>query len=427
MMKAEGLYKIMAKKKRNAKRKKKSYAGLIAFIVVLFVLVGLYGAAGYYFSTHFLPGTSLNNTDVSLLSIGQAKDMLISNAEAYNLTLYEQDHNQETINSSDIELKAAVSRDFDRILDLRKGMMWIINLFGDNHYTLDDNMLSYEYDSELMSEVINELECVNPQYPVEAKNAELVLMNGEFKIVPESVGNVAERDKLEEKIIDAVQTQKPALNLIKEGLYKTPKIKADDEDLIAKKAVCDEIVNMKITLQFGMKDEIVDIETISKWIKAEKNDSGEYVIKTVDKNIKSYVSQLAETYDTVGKTKHFTTHTGDIIDITTGDYGWLLDQEESVKKLKKIVQEKKSVTVNLTEGTEKSVEWWLRTAVGYDANGGDYYGTSYAEVSIAEQHMWLYLDGAVALETDVVTGNPNYGNDTPMGAFRIPIISRTQY
>ena len=65
------------------------------------------------------------------------------------------------------------------------------------------------------------------------------------------------------------------------------------------------------------------------------------------------------------------------------------------------------------------MEWWTRTGVGYDSNGQDYYGNTYAEVSITEQHMWMYKDGEVVFESDVVTGNPNLGNDTPIGAFRI--------
>lgn len=410
----------MKKKKRKAKRnKEKSYAGLIAVVVALIVLVGMYSVAGVYFSTHFLPGTTLNNTDVSLLSIDGAKEMLVSSSEMYSLTLYEQDRHQETINSSDIELKTSVSEDFNHILDSESGFLWLVNLFKDKSYTLDEGVLTYEYDESLLGKVIDKLQCVKPQYPIEAKDAELVLMNGEFKIVPESVGNVAHRDDLEEKIKYAVETQKPSINLEAEGVYDMPKVKSDDEDLIAKKAACDEIVDMVITLKFGMKDEEIGIDTIAGWVKAEKNDDGAYELKTIDKKVKAFVKTLAEEYDTVGKPKAFTTHTGDVVDITTGDYGWLMDQDEAVEKLEKLVLAKKSVTVDLTEGTEQSAEWWLRTAVGYDANGGDYYGTTYAEVSIAEQHMWMYQDGEIVLDTDVVTGNPNLGNDTPVGAFRI--------
>lgn len=38
-------------------------------------------------------------------------------------------------------------------------------------------------------------------------------------------------------------------------------------------------------------------------------------------------------------------------------------------------------------------------------------GNTYAEVNLTTQHMYYVKDGQIALETDVVTGNPNKGND----------------
>ncbi len=407
------------KKTRRSSSKKKSHAGLIVFSVLLVLLIGAYGAAGFYFSRHFLPGTSLNNTDVSLMSLDEAKDRLLESSRSYKLTLVEQDYYQETINGTDVGLDAVVSDGFYKLLDMQSGMEWIVNLFRDKNYTLEEGTITYKYDEDMLEEAIDSLECVDPQYPIEAKDAEIVLMDGMFMVVPESIGNTAHREDLEEKIKDAIVAQEATLNLLQEGLYDTPKVYADDEDIVAKKAICDEIVNMTVKLEFGMREELIDIQNIAGWISTEKNSSGEYVLKVNDSKVKEYVKGLAETYDTYQKPKAFNSHSGNVVEITTGDYGWKMDQEKAVEKLKKIVLGKKSVEVNLTDGSEDSIEWWERMAVGYDSNGNDYYGTTYAEVSIAEQHMWMYQDGQVVLETDVVTGNPNLGNDTPVGAFKI--------
>lgn len=412
----------MKKKKSKAKyvsKKKKSHAGLIVLVIVLVLLVGAYGAGGFYFSQHFLPGTTLNNTDVSGLTLDQAKSRLLASSENYMLTLQEQNYNQETIDGSDVGLTADVSDKFNSLLDSQSGPDWILNYFRDKNYILEEGTISYSYDNDMLEKIIDGLECVDPQYPVEAQDAEVVLMDGEFKIIPESVGNIAHRDVLEEKIKYAIETQQSSINLEEEGIYDMPKVYDDDEDLIAKKAACDEIVDMTLTFQFGMREETVDIQTIVDWIKVDKNGSGEYELKTNDDKIKEYVNYLSETYDTYQKPKTFTAHSGSVVEITTGDYGWKLNQETTLEKLKALVLAKQSATVELTSGSEDSVEWWERMAVGYDSNGNDYYGTTYAEVSIDEQHMWMYQDGEVVLETDVVTGNPNLGNDTPKGAFKI--------
>ena len=44
-------------------------------------------------------------------------------------------------------------------------------------------------------------------------------------------------------------------------------------------------------------------------------------------------------------------------------------------------------------------------------------GNTYAEVDLTTQHMWFIKDGQIALETDIVTGNPNKGNATPQGTY----------
>ena len=40
-------------------------------------------------------------------------------------------------------------------------------------------------------------------------------------------------------------------------------------------------------------------------------------------------------------------------------------------------------------------------------------GGSYVEISISAQHMWVYKNGRLVLDTDVVTGNTGVGNGTP--------------
>src|SRR5699024_5856960 len=54
-------------------------------------------------------------------------------------------------------------------------------------------------------------------------------------------------------------------------------------------------------------------------------------------------------------------------------------------------------------------------------------GNSYVEIDIARQHMWIYRDGNLVLETDIVTGNPNKGNGTPTGVGKIWSRERDRY
>lgn len=51
--------------------------------------------------------------------------------------------------------------------------------------------------------------------------------------------------------------------------------------------------------------------------------------------------------------------------------------------------------------------------------GGKSVGNTYIEVSIKQQHMWMYVDGKLYVETDVVTGNDDGVHNTPRGTYKI--------
>ena len=408
-----------SRKKRAKHSSNRSHAGAIIFVVFLVLLICAYGAAGYYFSQHFLPGTTINGSDVSLMTLEQGRQVVESSVDSYRLTLVEQDFNKEVIEGSEIELTASASDDFDKLLDLQSGLKWIVNMFESKKITLDESMINYSYDEDLLSDMVDSLQCVAPQYPIEAKNAEIVLIDGKFGISPESVGNVAHRDELEEKIKEAIVTQTEKIDLEDEGLYDMPEIYSDDPALQEQKVLYDEMNDLVITLKFGQKSVPIGVNTTAGWLKTGKNPDGSYRINLITNEIKKYVKTLANTYDTYDKTKFFNSHAGNVVEITSGDYGWMLDQEYAVDMIKGFLLNRESPTIDLTDNSEESNKWWYRKAVFYDAEGAGYYGNTYAEVSIAEQHMWMYQDGVVVYETDVVTGNPNLGNSTPVGAFRI--------
>ena len=403
--------------KKTKKKKKGSGAALIAVLVFLLLLIVGYGSAGYYFSTHFLPGTRLNDVNVSLKSVNEARELIRATTDGYKVTLAEQENKSETIKGHDIGFEAVISDDFNKLVNISSGMAWAFRLFEDNDITLDENIISYKYDNDLLDSEIDKLDCVAPDYPVEAKDAELVLMDGVFKIIPEEESNVADRGKLGDEIRDALESRSDSVDLCEKKLYKQPKVFANDPDLAARKNACDEIADMTITLKFGTNEEVADVETIAKWIDVKAQGDGTYALETKEDAVAEYVKHIAETYNTFDSPKLFVTHEGESIEIPVSYYGWLLDDEYAVEELKKIVEAKKSVELDLTDRSEESDKWWIRVAVAYDVN--KYYGNTYAEVSIAQQPMWMYVDGKVALESDVVTGNPSYGNDTPKGAFRL--------
>ena len=65
------------------------------------------------------------------------------------------------------------------------------------------------------------------------------------------------------------------------------------------------------------------------------------------------------------------------------------------------------ISQNILDGVSGSFEVPYSGAVNFDG--------SYIEVSIPQQHLWVYIDGEMVLESDFVTGNESLGKLTHTG------------
>ena len=98
-----------------------------------------------------------------------------------------------------------------------------------------------------------------------------------------------------------------------------------------------------------------------------------------------------------------------------GIYGWLTDRKATREKIKEALAKEEPVTIKPA---------YRQDAVSRKV---DDVGKTYIEVDLARQKLWYYKDGALQLETNVVTGNPTKGNGTPTGTDRIWSRERDRY
>lgn len=221
-----------------------------------------------------------------------------------------------------------------------------------------------------------------------------------------------------------------SVNAIKSSFYKDitieantsaePEINIEEEEkkylesLDEPHRMYGDLADVTIKLTIGDSVEYLDINTFSKWVNATRT-GHEVSYKADSEKIREYTHSLSKKYNNYEAYKDFTTHYGEEISIANNSTGWLFDEEYSAKMLEEYILNCQSVEMNLTNRTKESNKWWLRVAGPYDIEKEQ--GKSYAEVSIDSQYMWVYNNGSVILESPIVTGNPNYGNDTPKGYF----------
>ena len=158
-----------------------------------------------------------------------------------------------------------------------------------------------------------------------------------------------------------------------------------------------------VTYTFGSETVVLDADTISSWLKAE----GETL--TLDEDaIKTYISNLANKYNTIYVPRTFHTSTGTDVTIEGNEYGYRIDQDGEYAQL---VEDLKSGTAVTRDP--------VYSKTGYQRNGTDDLAGSYIEVSLDAQHLWLYKDGNLVTETDIVSGKPVKGRETYRGAWPI--------
>lgn len=156
-----------------------------------------------------------------------------------------------------------------------------------------------------------------------------------------------------------------------------------------------------ITYQFGDQSEILDGGRIVSWLRTDANGQ----VTFDPQQVRAFVKELADKYDTAYTPRTFHTSGGQDITISEGDYGWRIDQEKETAHLLDLLSQKQSTVCEPV---------YAQTAA---VHGHQDWGTTYIEVSLKDQQLWLYKDGQCLLQSYLVSGNPTRKHGTPKGIY----------
>lgn len=170
-----------------------------------------------------------------------------------------------------------------------------------------------------------------------------------------------------------------------------------------------EFLTKDITYDMGAEQLKLTPEILSAFLKTDE--AGTPVLENGilvpdEENVGRWVEQLAKSYDTCGTVREFQSTRGDIVGVKYGTYGTRLDKEAERTYLLHMLQQ--------GAGGEAQVHVPVYEKEGY-VRGQDDIGGTYIEVDMTNQHMYYYVDGELALDTDVVTGNTGKRMGTPEG------------
>lgn len=371
---------------------------IIVGAAVLSVII-LYLGISLFFMNRFYFGTKVNNISIAGKTVDEANEYISSEIKDYKLKLIEKGDKSEEITADDIDLKYTGKEDIEKMKDNQSGFEWINGLANEYNVTND-----LQFNEEKLKQKVQNLSCVKSKELVESKNPTFEYSDNEYKIVPEVYGDRVDEEALYNNIVDSVKSAKESLDLEKSDCYVLPLYTTESQEVKDTKATLDKYASTKVTYTFGEKSEIVDGSKIKDWITV----GDDLSINIDDKKVLKYFYDLSAIYDTVGVTRQFKTTGGQNVSISGGDYGWSINSAGETPKLIELIK------AGSTETREPEYK-----SKAISRNTSNDIGNTYVEVSLSGQHMWFYKNGSLVIESDVVTGNPNAGNATPAGVYKV--------
>lgn len=384
----------MAKKKNTART-----GLLIGIVSVLVLIAAVYIGIGFYFQSHFYPGTKINEMNFSLADAGTAEEKIREEAEDYLLAVHDREDRVTYISGEEIDYHYESDGSIARILEEQKAMLWPVSIGGEHDYNVEVKML---FDESKLVTLVERMDCFKEENIVAPEDAYLEYTENGYKIIPEKKGNQPLKEQILLDVKAAVEAREDVL-ILDDDDYVRPSVTADDPKLSEKLEVAEKYRNMSITYEIEGYDQVLDGETILSWITIEDDLS-----VTVDENMAaSYAQQLASKYNTYADVRKFKTSLGDTIEIGGGDYGWIVDKPAEAAQ---IVED-----IRNGEPVKREPCYEQRAFV----TGTDDIGSTYIEIDYTKQHLWFYKDGQLVVESDIVSGNLNNGNGSPDGVFKI--------
>lgn len=374
---------------------------LAAVLVLAAAVLGAYTVIGSYYRTHFFEHTSVNGIDISDLTAPEAEALIAKQAEDYRVTVRTKEDTREVIEGSDIGYRFVSNGEVQEFLESQNVFAWLPAYLGSgSDYTME---AAVTYDKALLRQAAGALACMQEENVTAPADARVERQeDGTWGIVPEVEGNQPDAQKVLSLLEDTVDDGGREIDLEEADCYRKPAVRSEDGALRAEAAIMNRYSSITVTYDLGGGvTETLDAATTSSWFSLDENRQPAFDREAVA----AWVNQLADKYDTIGRFLPFVTSNGETVYPESRTYGWQMDREGETEALYQLL---------LAGDSAQRSPLWLE---GAQTRGDNDIGNTYVEIDYTNQRLWYYKDGALLVETPVVTGNVGAGTPSPEGVF----------
>ncbi|MCR5100671.1 MAG: L,D-transpeptidase/peptidoglycan binding protein, partial [Butyrivibrio sp.] len=390
---------------RIRRRRRKTIELRAIILLVLTLVLIIYIGISLYFTKHFLFNTYVNDIDAQNMTASDIEEVVTSELKKYVLTVNGRGDVTDTISADEAGLSLQMDDQFEEALASQNSFLWPAYLFKEDHITTD-NIVVYSADTiEALVENLSIFSTENIIEPVDAYISDEIGEEG-FYIVSEEAGQKPVKEKVIAEISEALDILDAELELSDE-CYENANVLSDNAELNELCNNLNQYCRAVITYEFGSDIVTVDGTVIKEWCDIDGTQ-----VSLDETKVRDFVNSIARQYDTFGTTRTLISYTGETVEVSGGDYGWWMDRTTETSEL-----------IEQIKAGEKTTRTpvYFGTAAEY---GDTDWGSSYVEINLTKQHLWVFVDGVMKEESDFVSGCVNKGTCTPTGTYGITYKER---
>lgn len=391
----------------SASKKKHANRGpIIALLVLLAVVAAIYLGGVAYFNFFFMPSTSVDGQDVSLMSVEDVATSLTAAKTSGWKASVSGDGVSFELAAADISLAYDGESAARAAIAQQHPWAWPIELAQGAQQSLSTGDVSayVSLDSDAISSAV--ANAVSAASPAGASSGTTdITYDSEKKAYTAS--DSAQASRIDQNA--ATQT------IANQAKTLATSIELGDESLQAGESVDDAIKTANamlaatVTLTLGGTEvTTVDADLISQWITI-----GDDLSVTLNQDaITTWAKgDLSAKTDSVDTARTYTRPDGVQESVVAGGvYGWSINGAEAAQDIYNDIMAGSPTTLELP---------CYSSAATYNPGGQDW-PTRFIDVDISDQHAIFFdSDGSVIWEADVVTGQPNLNRSTTQGTWTI--------
>ncbi|MCR5356210.1 MAG: L,D-transpeptidase [Lachnospiraceae bacterium] len=381
---------------------------IIVLIGMILVIGAGYGAICGFYSGVFLCGTYVNGKDISGMNVARASEYLTDTygegVDLSDLTLNfkGRDGYSESVKPETIGLKADMNAYLDELMQSQKPYEWPVNYLYPVGYQSSPR---FTFDEDMLRSTIEGFECVK-EAKKEKNDLVEIRKEGSGYTLFNNIADTPDEEAIYERAVE-ILNGKTSRDIVVDftDCYIPHPIPEKFNDTLELYEKIDKVASSKIKYTDSPLSYEIDGSKCLSWLV-----TGNDGLPILDENnnlvfdeakVVQCTEKLAQVFDTSGGVIEWKKQNGDTVTLNNQMQGYMVDQEAEASRIKESL---------LRGGVMKRPPVYAQTGPG---RGRDVVGKTYIEVDMGSQKLYYYVNCALKLKTDVVTGNIRRGNGTP--------------